>query len=55
VHENLEEMVMATVRMGEHVWTIDRQAANVVVPEAIAMIVIASASSSTSSERRRTL
>jgi hypothetical protein len=39
VHENLEEMVMATVRMGEHVQTMGRQAATVVVPEVIAIVI----------------
>jgi hypothetical protein len=39
VHEILEEMVMATVRMGEHVQTMGRQAATVVVPEVIAIVI----------------
>ena len=39
MHETLEEMVMATVRMGEHVQTMGRQAATVVFPEAIAIAI----------------
>jgi hypothetical protein len=39
VYENLEEMVMATVRMGEHVQTMGRQAATVVFAEVIASVI----------------
>jgi hypothetical protein len=41
VHENIEEMVISTVRMGERVQTMDRQAVTVDFPEAIAASLIA--------------
>ena len=40
VHEHVEEMVMATVRVGEHVRTMGRQAATVVLPEVIASEIV---------------
>jgi hypothetical protein len=39
VHELVEEMVMMTVRMEEHVQTMGRQAANVVFPEVIVSVI----------------
>ncbi len=39
MRSNVEEMAMATVRMGEHVQTMGRQAATVVFPEAIAIAI----------------
>jgi hypothetical protein len=39
VYDDLEEMVMATVRMREHVQTMGRQAATVVFPEVIAIAI----------------
>jgi hypothetical protein len=39
VHEHVEEMVMATVRMGEHVQTTGRQTVTVVLPEVIAIVI----------------
>ena len=38
-HGNIEEMVMVTVRMGEHVQTMGRQAATVVLSEVMAMMI----------------
>jgi hypothetical protein len=40
VHKHFDEMVMATVRMGEHVQTMGRQAATVVFPEVIAGVIV---------------
>ena len=39
MHEHVEEMVMATVRVGEHVRTMGRQAATVVFLEVIASVI----------------
>jgi len=39
VQENFEEMVMATVRVEEHVQTIRRQVATVAFPEVIASVI----------------
>jgi hypothetical protein len=39
VHENLEEMVIATVRMRGRVQTMGRQVATVVFPEVIASVI----------------
>ena len=39
VYDNIEEMVMATVRMGEHVQTMGKQAATVVFAEVIASVI----------------
>jgi len=39
VRKNLEEMVMVTVPMGEHVQTMGRQAATLVLPEVIASVI----------------
>jgi len=39
VYDNLEEMVIATVRMGENVQTMGRQAATVVIAEVIASVI----------------
>ena len=39
MREHVEEMVMATVRMEEHVQTMDSQAATVVFPEVIARVI----------------
>ena len=39
MHDHVEEMVMATVRMGEHVRTMGRQVATVVFPEVMAGVI----------------
>jgi hypothetical protein len=39
VYENIEDMVMGTVRMGEHVQTMGRQAATVVFAGVIASVI----------------
>jgi hypothetical protein len=39
VYDNIEELVMATVRMGEHVQTMGKQAATVVFAEVIASVI----------------
>ena len=38
-HEKVEEMATATVRMGEYVQTMDREAAAVVFAEVIAILI----------------
>jgi len=39
VYDHREEMVMATVQMGEHGQTMGRQAATVVFPEVMASLI----------------
>jgi hypothetical protein len=39
VHENIEEMVMAAIQMGEYVQTMGRQVATVVLAEVIASVI----------------
>jgi hypothetical protein len=39
VHEHFEEMVMTTVRVGEHVQTMGKHSATVVFPEAIGSVI----------------